>query len=145
MRAHGIMLITPVNWYHTSSPMKLMIDRLVCADGGNPDPSSTHGKDARKGSLFSIVVHGDMEGAENVRRSLSGWFRFMGLIPAGIQAELDRYIGYWKPYATSHEVLDQDDAMQEAARYATLLEAVRARRSGKLVSAGENLKPPRQK
>ncbi|MDQ8756223.1 flavodoxin family protein [Sphingosinicella sp. LHD-64] len=85
VRAHGIMLITPVNWYATSSPMKLMIDRLVCADGGNPDPTSTQGKDARKakqlkldgwpyprhleGRLFSIVVHGDVEGAENVRRS----------------------------------------------------------------------------
>ena len=26
-----------------------MIDRLVCADGGNPDPTSTGGKDAAEG------------------------------------------------------------------------------------------------
>ena len=163
VRAHGIMLITPVNWYHTSSPMKLMIDRLVCADGGNPDPSSTHGKDARKakqlelddwpyprhleGRLFSVVVHGDVEGAENVRRSLVDWLRFMHLVPAGVPAELDRYIGYWEPYATSHEALDRDTAIQEEVRNAarTLLEAVQARRSGHLVSAGDDLHQPRQK
>ena len=33
------MLVTPVNWYQSTSPLKLMIDRLVCADGGNPDPT----------------------------------------------------------------------------------------------------------
>lgn len=37
--AHGIMVISPVNWYQVSSPLKLMMDRLVCADGGNPDPA----------------------------------------------------------------------------------------------------------
>ena len=37
--AHGIMIVTPVNWYQTSSPLKLMMDRMVCADGGNPDPT----------------------------------------------------------------------------------------------------------
>ncbi len=163
VRAHGIMLITPVNWYHTSSPMKLMIDRLVCADGGNPDPTSTHGKDAKKakqleldgwpyprhleGRLFAVVVHGDVEGAENVRRSLVDWLRFMHLVPAGVPAELDRYIGYFEPYATSHEALDRDEAIQEEVRNAarTLLEAVQARRSGHLVSAGNDLEQPRQK
>jgi multimeric flavodoxin WrbA len=163
VRAHGIMLITPVNWYHTSSPMKLMIDRMVCADGGNPDPTSTHGKDAQKakelelggwpyprhleGRLFSVVVHGDVEGAENVRRSVTDWLRFMHLVPAGVPAELDRYIGYWEPYATSPEALDKDEAIQEEVRNAarTLLEAVQARRAGRLVSAGSELEQPRQK
>ena len=163
VRAHGIMLITPVNWYHASSPMKLMIDRLVCADGGNPDPTSTDGKDVRKakqleldgwpyprhleGRTFSIVVHGDVEGAENVRRSLADWLRFMHLVPAGVPAELDRYIGYWEPYATSHEALDKDQAIQDEVRNAakTLLEAVQARRAGRLVSAGYSLEQPRQK
>jgi len=73
--AHGIMPITPVNWYQAPGPLKAMIDRLVCADGGNPDPSSTHGKNVDeakalelagwpsprhlRGRLFSAVVHGD--------------------------------------------------------------------------------------
>ena len=163
VRAHGIMIITPVNWYSPTSPLKLMMDRLVCADGGNPDPTSTHGKDARKakqleldgwpyprhleGRVFSVVVHGDVEGAENVRRSLADWLRFMKLKPAGPSAELDRYIGYWKPYATSHDELDKDKDIQEEVRNAarTLLRAVQEQRSGRLIDAGEGLDPVRQK
>jgi multimeric flavodoxin WrbA len=161
--AHGVMIVTPVNWYQVSSPLKLMMDRLVCADGGNPDPTSTHGKDAKKakelemagwdyprhlaGRSFSVVVHGDVEGAENVRRAIADWLRFMHLTPAGMSAELDRYIGYWKPYATSHEELDADTAIQDEVRNAarSLLEAVKAQRSGRLVTAGDDLAPPRQK
>ncbi len=163
VEAHGIMIVTPVNWYHVSSPIKLMMDRLVCADGGNPDPTSTKGKDAAlakalelegwsyprhlAGRIFSVVVHGDAEGVENVRRSLSDWLCYMHLEPAGPLAELDRYIGYWKPYALSHEELDADEAVQEEVRNAarTLVEAVTAKRAGKLVSAGGGLSQPRQK
>jgi multimeric flavodoxin WrbA len=161
--AHGIMIVTPVNWFQVSSPLKLMMDRLVCADGGNPDPTRTQGKDAQlakeielegwdyprhlEGRIFSVVVHGDVEGAENVRRSISDWLRSMHLASAGTAAELDRYIGYWKPYATSHADLDADTAVQEEVRNAalTLLEAVRAKLAGKMVAAGENLREPRQK
>jgi len=44
VRAHGVMIVTPVHWYAPPSVLKLMMDRLVCADGGNPDVSSTKGK-----------------------------------------------------------------------------------------------------
>jgi multimeric flavodoxin WrbA len=44
--APGVMIVTPVHWYQAPTVRKAMIDRLVCADGGNPDPSSTSGKDA---------------------------------------------------------------------------------------------------
>ncbi len=163
VEAHGIMIVTPVNWYQVSSPIKLMMDRLVCADGGNPDPTRTHGKDARKAKeielagwdyprhlekrLFSVVVHGDVEGAENVRRSLSDWLTSLHLQPAGAEAEIDRYIGYWKPYATSHEELDRDDAVQGEVRNAALnlIDAVRKTRAGRQVTAGEDLKAPREK
>jgi hypothetical protein len=64
------------------------------------------------------------------------------LCPAGPTAELDRYIGYWKPYATSHAKLDADTAIQEEVRNA---KAVRGKLTGTLVAAGENLRPPRQK
>ena len=113
VRAHGVILITPVHWYSPTSPLKLMMDRLVCADGGNSDPTSTQGKDAKKakeleldewpyprhleGRLFSVVVHGDTEGAENVRRALVDWLSSIKLEPAGPTAHLDRYIGYWEP------------------------------------------------
>jgi multimeric flavodoxin WrbA len=161
--AHGIMIVTPVNWYQVSSPLKLLMDRLVCADGGNPDPTRTHGKDARRakelelegwpyprhlaGRVFSVVVHGDVEGAENVRRGLSDWLSFMHLLPAGPLAELDRYIGYWKPYATSHAELDADLPLQEEVRNAAraLIEAVNAKRAGTLIAAGTSLRQPRQK
>jgi hypothetical protein len=66
-------------------------------------------------------------------------------IPAGTLAEVDRYIGYFKPYATSHVELDADWAMQgevpNAAR--ALLEAAFARRSGRMIGADETLNPPR--
>jgi multimeric flavodoxin WrbA len=163
VEAHGIMIVTPVNWYQTSSPLKLMIDRLVCADGGNPDPTSTHGKHAKEakelemkgwdyprhleGRLFSVIVHGDTEGAENVRRSVSDWLKSMDLEPAGTLAELDRYIGYWEPYATSHAAYEKDQAVQEEVRNAarTLYEAAVAKRQGLQVAAGSNLKQPRPK
>jgi hypothetical protein len=71
----------------------------------------------------------------------------MHLVPAGVPAELDRYIGYWEPYATSHEAFDKDEAIQEEVRNAarTLHEAVMAQKAGKLVMPGEDLEQPRQK
>ena len=127
--AHGVILLTPVNWYHASSSMKLMIDRLVCADGGNPDPTLTHGKDAERakevelagwpypkhlaGRVYGVVVHGDVAGIEGTRYALCDW---MGLVDAGSMSRLDRFIGYYQPYATSHEALDRDTAVQEEVR-----------------------------
>ncbi len=161
--AHGVMLICPVNWYQAPSSLKLMIDRLVCADGGNTDPSSTHGKkpeEAKKlelagwlyprhlaGRVFSVIVHGDSAGDENLRRMLSDWLEDMGLVPAGAMAELNRYVGYYEPYATSHEALDRDTAFQEEVRNAarTLVQAVRDRRAGHYQSPDRGLKEPRQK
>jgi len=96
--AHGIMIVTPVSGYQETSPIKLMMDRLVCADGGNPDPTLIDGKDAAlaksvelagwdylrrlAGRTFSVVVHGDVAAVQNVRRSLSDWLKFMKLGPA---------------------------------------------------------------
>jgi multimeric flavodoxin WrbA len=161
--AHGIMIVTPVNWYQVSSPLKLMMDRLVCADGGNPDPTRTQGKNAMRaqelelegwsyprhlaGRVFSVVVHGDAEGAENVRRSIADWLVSMQLLPAGPKAELDRYIGYWKPYATSHTELDADLAFHQEIRNAALAlcQAIQANRAGRFNAPGNDLPEPRQK
>ena len=159
--AHGVMIVAPVHWYQAPSPLKLMIDRLVCADGGNPDPSSTHGKNAAEaqalelkgwdypkhlaGRAFSLVVHGDAEGVLDARRALHDWLIAMDLQSAGEPAMLDRYIGYWKPYATSHEELDRDEMLQMEVKFAalTLADKVTALRSG-LGRKGER-RPPRQK
>jgi multimeric flavodoxin WrbA len=126
--AHGVILVCPTHWYQAASPLKLMADRLVCADGGNPDPTSTHGKKAAEakaielkgwhypkhlaGRAYGLVVHGDVAGVESLRRNLSDWLDWMGLIDAGAQARLDRYLGYYGPYATSHDALDQDTGLQ---------------------------------
>jgi multimeric flavodoxin WrbA len=163
VRAHGVMIVTPVNWFQSPSPLKLMIDRLVCADGGNPDPTSTGGKDAERakvlelkgwdyprhlaGRLFSVIVHGDVEGAENLRRILVDWLTSMQLEPANAAAQIDRYIGYYRPYATSHEDLDADTAIEEevGAAAKTLLNALRDKRAGKWSSPTPAGSEPRPK
>ncbi len=161
--ADGVLIVTPVNWYQAPSPLKLMIDRLVCADGGNPDPTSTHGKDARKakeleldgwpyprhlkGRLFAVVVHGDTEGASGLRHALCDWLASMELLPVGGEAELDRYIGYYEPYATSHQALDRDMAIHEEVRNAAraLVHAMTEKRQGRFVAPGDGLQDPRPK
>jgi hypothetical protein len=97
--------------------------------------------------MFALVVHGDVAGAENTRRALSDWLRFMKLSPAGAQAEMDRYIGYWRPYATSHDELDADPEIQDEVRNAAraLVEGLRAQRAGRWLSPGEDLVAPREK
>lgn len=160
---HGVLIVAPVHWYQSTSPLKLMIDRLVCADGGNPDPTRTHGKDAKRakeielagwdyprhlsGRLFSVIVHGDAEGTGGVCHALSDWLSSIGLEPGGSKAVLERYIGYWRPYATSHADLDRDEALQiEVANAArSLVEAVAAKRAGRMAEPGSNLDDPRKK
>lgn len=44
--AHAVLIVTPVYWYQRPSPLKLMMDPMVCADGVNPDPTSMGGKNA---------------------------------------------------------------------------------------------------
>src|SRR6185437_5009100 len=161
--AHGVMILCPVNWYQAPSSLKLMIDRRVCADGGNPDPTTTHGKDAARakemelkgwdyprhlaGRVFSVVAHGDAAGAENLRRMLSDWMEDIGMIPSGGMSQLDRYVGYYEPYATSHKALDRDADFQEEVRNAAraLTQAVKDRRSGKLKPPDRGLREPRPK
>ena len=161
--AHGIMIVTPVNWYQVPAGLKAMIDRLVCADGGNPDLTSTSGKNPQKakdlelegwtyprhlaGRAFSVVVHGDAAGAETLRRVLVDWLKDMGLISSGHAAELDRYVGYFEPYAVSHDALDRDEAFQEETRNAAraLVEAVKLLRRGELPKPDARLRDVRPK
>ena len=41
-------IIGPINWYAPSSNLKLMFDRLVCMNGGNPDETLIDHKDPEK-------------------------------------------------------------------------------------------------
>ncbi|HEY1132744.1 MAG TPA: flavodoxin family protein [Roseateles sp.] len=161
--AHGVLLLAPVHWYQAPSPLKLMMDRLVCADGGNPDPTSTQGKQAQlardlelkgwdypkhlAGRVYGLVVHGDVAGIDGTRRALSDWLDWMGLLDAGFGARLERYIGYYQPYATSHDALDADLAVQAEVRLAAqaVARAVGLARDGLLRRGDEALARPRPK
>ena len=161
--AHGIMILCPVHWYHAPASLKLMMDRLVCADGGNPDPTTTQGKDpaAAKaielkgwdypkhlaGRAFSVVAHGDAAGPENLRRSLTDWLTDMELIPATRTALIDTWIGWYEPYATSHEALDRDKGVFVEVRNAALALAnmVMQIRSGEYRAPDAQLRGPREK
>jgi hypothetical protein len=96
---------------------------------------------------YGVVVHGDVAGIEGSRRALCDWLDWMGLIDAGPQARLDRYIGYYEPYATSHATLDRDEAVQEEVRNAgrALVNAVNELRQGRLSAPDHGLPRPRRK
>ncbi len=160
--AHGILIVSPVHWYQAPSVLKLMMDRLVCADGGNPDPTTTDGKSPEKakalelagwpyprhlaGRAFAVVVHGDAAGSESLCRSLTDWLSDMELIPAGALALIDRYVGYYEPYATSHDALDREVALFDEVRIAarSLAAAVGQLRAG-VHPPGSDLRPRRPK
>jgi multimeric flavodoxin WrbA len=161
--AHAVIVLAPTYWYQSPSPLKLMIDRLVCADGGNPDPTTTHGKRVAEaktleekgwdypkhlaGRAYGVVVHGDVAGVEVHRRNLTDWLEWMGLIDAGVGAKLDRYIGYYERYFDSHDALDKDNAIQEEVRNVARLvvQAVTELRAGQLSRPDKRIKWPRLK
>jgi multimeric flavodoxin WrbA len=160
--AHGIMIVAPVYWYQAPGGLKLMMDRMVCADGGNPDPSSTHGKKAAEakaiemkgwdfprhlaGRSYSVVVHGDSAGTEALRRSLVDWLNDMQLVQAGARSCIDRYIGYYGKYADSHDAFDEDLPLHEEVRNAarSLITHVSQRRAG-MQPPDAGLRDPRPK
>ena len=161
--AHGVLIVCPVHWYQAPASLKLMIDRLVCADGGNPDPTATAGKDPEKakaleiagwpyprhlaGRAFAVVAHGDSQGHEDLRRSLTQWLTDIGMSQAGDSAAVDTLIGYYEPYATSHDKLDRSpEILNEVSNAAqSLVNRVRALRSGDYVPPDAGLRHPRQK
>jgi len=161
--AHGVMILCPVHWYQAPASLKLMMDRLVCADGGNPDPTTTHGKDpvlAKEieltgwdypkhlaGRAFAIVAHGDAAGPENLRRMLADWLTDIGMIQAGPSAVLDTWIGWYQPYATSHEDLDNDEDLFTQVNNAalSLADMVEQLRSGAYRAPDRALHNPREK
>ena len=148
---------------HQQDPATRSRVLLVCADGGNPDPTATGGKDPAKakalelagwpypkhlaGRVYGVAVHGDVSGVESVRRALCDWLDWMGLVDAGAMARLDRFIGYYRPYATSHEELDRDLEVQEEVRNVAraVANGVRELRAGTLGAPDAGLVPPRPK
>jgi hypothetical protein len=82
-----------------------------------------------------------------LRRNLTDWLLDMDLVCAGNGATLDRYIGYYEPYATSHEALDRDEAVQEETRNVarSVVAAVRLQQEGRYDRPDEELPSIREK
>ena len=97
------------------------------------------------GRACGVVVHVDMAGVESHRRNLTDGLERAGLIDADAAAELDRCIGYREPCRNSHDELNQDYAVQEAARNAarSVVAAVKALRAGRLSQPDRQVKWPR--
>jgi hypothetical protein len=130
--AHVVIILAPTYWHQSPSPLKLMIDRMVCADGGNPDPTTTHGKKVAEAKLieqrgwdcpkylagraYGVVVRGDVAGVEVHRRNLCDW-------------------------------LDADKAVQEETRNVarSVVQAVKELRAGRLRQPDSHVKGPRTK
>ena len=158
MESHAYFIVSPVYWYSMPSVLKLMVDRMVCLDGANPDPRTTldeHGdsvKDVEKakelergteeggdtiwdyksnkvlrGRYFTMFVHGDADGLDNVEHAISETFKWYGLNEI---KNNNQYIGYYKPYADSHKELDKDKGIWEGVELQAreLVEAVNAAR-----------------
>ena len=141
-----------------------MMDRLVCADGGNPDPdldprqgcrrkprrSSSKAGITRSHLAGRVFARGGARRRRRRReRAAHRWptgCTDMGLVQPARSARLDRYIGYYEPYATSHEALDRDEAFQEEVRNAarSLMNEVQLIRRGRR-EPDENLQQPRPK
>ena len=98
------------------------------------------------GRLFSVVVHGDAAGTENLRRILADWLTDIGMIAAGRRSQIDSYIGYLGTYAENHLDLDRDEGIQEDVRNAAraLVAGVKLQRAGNLPQpdAGEKSSGP---
>ena len=89
---------TQLAWGNPTTPSRVL---LVCGsarnDGACPGEISKAGRLtelAERGRAFSVVVHGDVAGAEDHRRNLCDWLEWMDLIDAGAAAKLDRCIGF---------------------------------------------------
>ena len=162
-RRTACMLLTPVYWYQAASPLKLMMDRLVCADGGNPDPTTTHGKKPAKakalelqgwpypkhlaGRTYGVVVHGDVAGIEGVRRALCDWLDWMGLIDAGPRSAagpLHRLLRALRhqPRRAGRGPCGGREVRNMARAVARAVQEVR---KGTLSAPDRGLRPPRQK
>ncbi|MEO8260106.1 MAG: hypothetical protein ABI868_22360 [Acidobacteriota bacterium] len=86
-------------------------------------------------------------GPETLRCLLADWLSDLGLVQAGASGVLDPRIGYYRPYATSHEDLDADpDVFARVTNAALSLAAMIAQiRSGRYRPPDDNLEEPRQK
>ena len=108
------MIVTPCHWYQATSPLKLMIDCLVCADSSNCDTTKCRRSAGYRtqGMGYRAILPDELFLSSFMAPEVS-WMRGARLAIGSVlwtlnplRRVLDRYIGYWKPYATSHDDLD---------------------------------------
>jgi len=146
IESHGLFIITPTNWYSMPTVLKAMIDRMVCFDAANPDPTKTMTpegglKDIKKakalergprvggksiwnfrkskvmaGRIYSVYVHGDADGLSLVQDALTQSLEWYGFTSAGPYASTSDYIGYYETYADNREHLKNDPIPWENVR-----------------------------
>lgn len=66
--------IAPVNWYGPSSNLKLLFDRLVCANGGNPDETSIDHKNPEKAMALEHAAEWDSLSQNHLEGRTAGFF-----------------------------------------------------------------------
>ena len=123
--AHGVVIVTPTHWYQTAEraqaddrPPGLRrrrqprsdLDARQEARGRRRRSSSRAGTTRSTSPAASTAWWSTATSPASKARAARcrDWLDWMGLIDAGDQARLDRYIGYYEPYATSHDALDRD-------------------------------------
>ena len=124
--AHGIMMVAPTYWHQSPTSLKAMIDRLVRADSGTADPTSTHG---RKAGRAKRIEQRGWDYPKHLAR------RAYGVAMHGDVARLD---GCVEPYFDSHRTLDGDTPVQKEARNVAraVMQAVRRIGAGTPVPPG---------
>jgi multimeric flavodoxin WrbA len=67
-------IVGPVNWYAMSSNLKLMFDRLVCMNGGNPDESTIDHKDPEKAMALEHSPEWEAMSVNHLEGRTAGFF-----------------------------------------------------------------------
>lgn len=137
VRSHAIFVITPTYWFSMPSSLKLMIDRMVCLDGANWDPTTTlsdDGSTVKDVEKAKSLERGPKPGGEPQWDYISGKAllgRLFTVFVHGDAAGTDTafsalrdtlawfgmhevsgsngYIGYEGTYSDSHDHLDEDE------------------------------------
>ena len=119
--AHAVIIVSPVDWYRSASPVTRMIERLIGADGGNLDSVSAQYTGNAKplelaGRAYGLIIHGDAAGIEASRVALSESLDAMGFVDAGVGIRLEPCPGHAEPPAVVHEPEALDELAREQAK-----------------------------